>query len=176
MIARPQRRSTAAACAFMVTSSAPLATPRTKAAETRAAKPDAACGNSRDNAKPSAASRVARAAPCREATSPATGITRIAPAAKASRARLSALAVSMNRALRDGMAAAQAPMPSPLAKKTSVTAARSADEAARAPTDVLLTSPPRQRSPRARRDPPPAAAPRPSWARLLRAHRGGSCL
>ncbi len=129
MIARPQRRSTTLACAFIGTSTRILNTPNRNAQIANGAIPgERTCMSgkaARSAAKIGPVTRkVGPVPPMRGGRSPATGMAAIAPAPAANSTSESVASVRPNSALTRGIATAQEPMANPLAKKIAVTPMR----------------------------------------------------
>src|SRR6185437_843429 len=157
MIGAPQRRSTALAWAFMVTSISPLLAPSASPTSANAAAPGASAASPKQaaNASPDAAA-TCPAPPRRGPSAPAIGMNETAPAASVNSNRPSSPSDSRSAPFSGAIAADQPPKPKPLAKNSSDVAARSRTGLKRdplAPRRGLLAPTPRagaRQPPRAR--------------------------
>jgi hypothetical protein len=121
MIASPQFLSMTLACAFMATSSTPLAAPKTKAVPIKMGKDLASVGPPREAPNTRHASvMVLPELVIRGARIPTKGIAETAPTANARNTALRRPLDKVNADLISGIAAAHAPTPSPFKKKTAV--------------------------------------------------------
>ena len=124
MIGRPYPLSTATACAFMATSSPPLAAPSSTSASTRRSKLGASAGVRSETASTSAAAPTRRRLPKRETRAPTSGMATSAPAAAPSRATPSKPSPRPSRSFMAGILTTHVPITAPLVKNTASTASR----------------------------------------------------
>src|SRR5215472_3684945 len=124
MMARPKRLSTAIACAFIATSTAPLAIPRRTSAIAKVGRLGASNGAGMASMSASIAAVVVFRLPKQTVSRPLDDSPTNEPVAMQSRANPSELSVRPSACLASGICGTQLPSAAPLAKKTQPVAKR----------------------------------------------------
>ena len=123
---RPYACSTVTPCAFMATSSAPDAAPKSVSVTHSVGRFQASGGSATDTANASQAARITGRLPRRAITTPVSGIESSDPKPRPNSARPSSAALSPSRCCTAGMRVAQLPPPAPRQTNATATATRAA--------------------------------------------------